>query len=244
MPVQKTNSDLSAFRRTREFVVCYPWMNPNPETLVYSPNLSVGEAIAAIARRRGLAPVVVDRAGAGLGLLHRQKFPAVILDCGDNAIAADFLEVCRHSRSNKSAVVIALTDGAQSAAGGASFCIRKSPDLRELVSALRTAEGMILREFKRYRRSPVMSSVVLDNDEHRLQLKTVNLSEGGMCVFSEIPGWNREHLVHFDDSELGLQFHTRSIIVWRAEGKSGIQFQFVSPAFRSALADWLQTSGH
>lgn len=215
----------------------------SPQTLVYSPTPSVSEAIAAIVRRRGLAPTVVNVAGAGLRLLHKGKFPAVILDCGDNAIAKDFLEVCRHSRSNRSAVVIALTDGQQTNVGpGANFCIRKSPDLRELTFALRTAEGMILREFNRYRRSPVTSSVLLDNDEHRLQLKAINLSEGGMCVYSEIPGWNREHTIHFDDPKIGLQFHTKSIVVWRAGGKSGLQFQSVSPACRSAITGWLQTS--
>lgn len=215
----------------------------NPETLVYSQNTIVGDAISAVARRRGLAPVMVNAAGAGLRLLHGRKFPAVILDCGDNAIAADFLQVCRHSRSNKTAVVIALTDGLPgNVASAANFCIRKSPDLRELTYALRTAEGMILREFNRYRRSPVTASVVLDNDEHRLQLKTINLSEGGMCVYSEIPGWNREHIVHFDDTQIGLQFRTKSVVVWRAQGKSGLQFQSVSPASRSAITNWLQAS--
>jgi len=215
----------------------------NPETLIYSQNTSLGDAVSAIVRRRGLAPVMVSAAGAGLRLLHGRKFPAVILDCGDNAIATDFLEVCRHSRSNKAAVVIALSDGLPSAvASAANFCVRKSPDLRELAYALRTAEGMILREFKRYRRSPVTASVVLDNDEHRLEVKSVNLSEGGMCVYSEIPGWNREHIVHFDDPLIGLKFRSKSVIVWRAQGKSGLQFQCVSSACRSAITNWLQAS--
>jgi len=215
------------------------------ETLVYSQNPTVGDAISATVRRRGLAPVMVTAAGAGLRLLHGRKFPAVILDCGDQAIATDLLQVCRHSRSNKSAVVIALTDGLQTAlASDANFCIKKSPDLRELAFTLRTAEGMILREFNRYRRSPLTSPVVLDNDEHRLQLKTINLSEGGMCVYSEIPGWNREHFVHFDDPEIGLQFRTKSVIVWRAQGKSGLQFQSLSPGCRTAIANWLQAAAH
>jgi hypothetical protein len=188
---------------------------------------------------------MVTAAGAGLRLLHGRKFPAVILDCGDQAIATDLLQVCRHSRSNKSAVVIVLTDGLQTAlASVANFCIKKSPDLRELAYTLRTAEGMVLREFNRYRRSPLTSPVVLDNDEHRLQLKTINLSEGGMCVYSEIPGWNREHIVHFDDPEIGLQFRTKSVIVWRAQGKSGLQFQSVSPGCRTAIANWLQAAAH
>ena len=224
-----------------QFMVCYIWMNP--QILVYHANLKMAEAISVAVRRRRFAPVAVTRVGAALRLLHRQKFPAAILDCGDTAIASDLLAICRSSRSNKSSVVFALTNGEQDALRRAAhICVKRSADLRALSLALHTAEGMILREFHRYNRLPITSSVVLDNDEHRLQLKTVNISEGGMCVLSEIPGWNREHAIHFDDPELGLQFRSKSAIVWRGRGQSGIKFEFPTPASRSALAEWLQAA--
>src|SRR5438309_267915 len=105
----------------------------NPQILIYHPNPKMGEAISAIARRRGLAPVLVNRVGAGFRLLHQQKFPAVILDFADEAIASDLVAICRHSKSNRSAVVLALTDREQIASEcGAHFCVKRSPDLNAL----------------------------------------------------------------------------------------------------------------
>jgi hypothetical protein len=211
-----------------------------PQILVYHPNPKMGDAISAIARHRGLSPVVVNRVGAGFRLLHHQKFPGIILDFADEAIASDLVAICRHSKSNRSAVVLALADRQQIASEcGAHFCVKRSPDLRELASALKAAQGMILREFRRYARVPMASCAMLDNDEHSLQLRTLNISEGGMCVQSEIPGWNRDHLVEFNQPEIGLQFQTRSTVVWTAEGKSGIKFHLSSTASRSALTEWL-----
>ena len=221
-----------------EFMVCYFWMNP--QILVYHANPKMAEAISVAVRRRRFTPVAVTRVGAALRLLHREKFPAAILDCGDPAIASDLLAICRSSSSNKFSVVFALTNGEHDAfQRAAHLCVKRSTDLRALSLALHTAEGIILREFHRYKRLPITSSVALDNDEHSLQLKTVNISEGGMCVLSEIPGWNREHAIHFDDSKIGLRFHSKSTIVWKDRGQSGIKFEFSTPASRSALAEWL-----
>ena len=204
-----------------------PIARMNPQTLVYSPNTKIGESIAAIAQRRGLAPMLVDSIGTALHLLQSKNFPAVILDCSGESEAADLLAVCRNSKSNKTAMVIALVgDGSIHSVRGSNLWVRRSPDLRELVAALRSVEGIILREFQRYRRSPIKSSVVLANDEHRIEMKTLNISEGGMCVSGEIPGVNREHYVHFHDPNIGFQLQTRSVVVWKANGKSGIQFRF------------------
>ena len=141
----------------------------NPQALVYSPSTKVGEAISAIAVRRGLAPVVVNASGAALRVLHSRKFHTVILDCGGESAAPDLLQVCRNSKSNKSAVVIAVVEpGPITDVRGANLWVKRSPDLRELTSALRSMEGIILREFQRYRRAPITSSVMLNNDEHSL----------------------------------------------------------------------------
>lgn len=215
----------------------------NPQTLVYSPNKKIGEDISAIALKRGMAPMLVNGLVAALGLLEKQKFAAVILDCSSESAASELLETCRNSRSNKSAMVIALVDDdSVEAARGSNLWVKRSTDLRELASALRSMEGIILREFQRYRRAPISSSVLLDNDEHSLHVKTVNISEGGMCVSGEIPGWNREHVVHFYNPEMGVHFQTKSLVVWKANGKSGLQFRFASESGRAALAQWLQAA--
>lgn len=215
----------------------------NPQALVYSPNRKIGEAVSAVALKRGMAPMLESGVRATLELLESKKFPAVILDFSGESAASELLHTCRNSRSNSSAMVIALV-GQESidSARGSNLWVKLSPDLRELSAALRSMEGIILREFQRYRRAPISSSVVLDNDEHSLQLQTVNISQGGMCVSGEIPGWNREHFVHFLDPDRGIRFETKSVVVWKANGKSGIQFRFASESGRAALAHWLQAA--
>ena len=215
----------------------------NLQALVYSPNRKIGEAVSAIAVKRGMAPVLVNGVRATVDLLEKRKFPAVILDFSGESAASELLHTCRNSRSNQSAMVIALM-GEESVdlARGSNLWVKLSPDLRELTSALRSMEGIILREFHRYWRAPISSSVTLDNDEHSLQVQTVNVSLGGMCVSGEIPGWNREHFAHFHDPNRGIRFETKSVVVWKANGKSGLQFRFASENGRAALAQWLQAA--
>jgi hypothetical protein len=61
-----------------------------------------------------------------------------------------------------------------------------------------------------------------------------------MCVSAEIPGWNRDHAVEFDGRQTDLKLRCTSQVVWRRNGKSGIQFRFTTPRSRSVLAEWLQ----
>jgi hypothetical protein len=81
---------------------------------------------------------------------------------------------------------------------------------------------------------------MLDNDEHSLQLKTVNVSEGGMCVQGEIPGWNKEHKVQLTHPEINSRFRADSYVVWSRNGRSGIQFRYVTPSARDVLYHWLE----
>lgn len=212
-----------------------------PEALIYSRDEKLGEALSTAVGRMKLQAVCASRAGAALNMLRSRKFPAVIVDCQDKPAATDLFELCRRSGSNKTSVVFALTGADETALSwGVTFAVKRPVDLdlRAFNSTLRTAEGMILQDFRRYRRIPIESFALLDNDEHRLQLATVNLSESGMCVHGEIAGWNREHLVQFH-AEMGLRFQANSYLVWSRNGRSGIHFRFMTTASRKALSGWL-----
>ena len=178
-----------------------------------------------------------------MNLLRCRKFPAVIVDCLDRAAAADLFEVCRCAGSNKSSVLFALTHENDTAKSwGVTFALKRPVklDLRAFTTVLRAAHGMILQDFRRYRRIPIGLSAVLDNDEHSLQLATVNLSEGGMCVRGEIAGRNKEHVVKLTHPEMNLRFQANSYVVWSRNGHSGVQFRFMSPACRQVLGNWLE----
>jgi hypothetical protein len=214
----------------------------NPETLIYSRDAGLSGALSAAVRRFKLEPVCVSRVGAALHQLRSRKFPAVIVDCIDRAAACDLFELCRSTGSNKSSVVFALTDETGSTSSwGVNFAVRRpvNLDLRAFNSVLRAAEGMIRQDFRRYRRIPIISVAVLDNEEHRLQVPMLNLSEGGMCVHSEIAGWKKEHIVQIEQPSTGLRVKANSYLVWTGSGKSGLQFRYMNAAARTSLLNWI-----
>ena len=215
----------------------------NPEALVYSRDVNLGAALSDAINRLKIGSVCASRVGAALHLLRGRKFPAVIVDCQDRAAATDLFELCRRAGSNKSSVLFALTDENETAKSwGVTFALKRpvESDLRVFTTVLRAAHGMILQDFRRYRRIPIGASAELDNDEHCLQLATVNVSEGGMCVRGEIPGFNKEHMVQFTHPEMNLRFRANSYVVWSRNGHSGLQFRVMSPACRLALGNWLE----
>lgn len=215
----------------------------SPEALVYSRDENLSAALSDALNRLKIGPVCASRVGAALNLLRGRKFPAVIVDCLDRTAAADLFELCRCTGSNKSSVLFALTHENDTARSwGVTFALKRPVelDLRAFTTVLRAAHGMILQDFRRYRRIPIGASAVLENDEHSLQLATVNVSEGGMCVRGEIPGWNKEHTVQFTHPEMNLRVRANSYVVWSRNGHSGVQFRVMSPACRLALGNWLE----
>lgn len=219
---------------------CFARRQMSLDVLIYSPEASVAAALSMAVRRLKWGPVSTDRAGAGLNLLRGRKYPAVIIDCIDLAAGSGLLELCRRSASNKTSIVFALTDERDAAiTRNANFVIRRSSYTRDFPAVLHAAEGLVRQEFRRYRRIPIDLPVVLSNDEHRLQVTTVNLSEGGMCIQGEVKGWNREHVVQFRNPRLNSEFRANSSIIWSDSGKTGVRFQMMSAAARVLLGEWL-----
>ncbi|MBV9073926.1 MAG: PilZ domain-containing protein [Acidobacteria bacterium] len=215
----------------------------DPQALIYTADVALSGTLSSTLRRQRLEPVCAGRLGAALHLLRSRKFPAVIVDCSDRSAATDIFQLCRSTGSNRSSVVFALTEGNESASSwGVNFAVKRpaGSDLRAFTTVLRAADGMIRQDFRRYRRIPVLSTAVLDNDEHRLQLSTLNISEGGMCVHGEVPGWNKEHIIEFHHPVSNLRFKANTYTVWSRNGKSGLQFRFMSNAAREALSSWIE----
>lgn len=211
------------------------------DVLIYSPEASVAAALSTAARRLKWNPLSIDRGGAGLDLLRGRKYPAVIIDCIDPATSSGLLELCRRSPSNKTSVVFALAEERDAAINrNANFVVKRSSYSRDLAPILYAADGLVRQEFRRYRRIPIDLPVMLSNDEHRLQVTTLNMSEGGMCIKGEVKGWNREHVLQFKNPKVESELRTSSSIIWSEFGKTGIRFQGMSAATRVLLGDWLR----
>ena len=210
--------------------------------LIYTPEASVAAALCTAAKRLKWNPFSIDRTGAGLDLLRGRKYPAVIIDCNDPAASSGLLELCRRSASNKTSVVFALAEERDAAINrNANFVVKRSSYSRDLAPILRAADGLVRQQFRRYRRIPIDLPVMLSNDEHRIQLTTLNLSEGGMCLKGEVKGWNREHVLQFRNPKVDSELRTGSSIIWSEYGQdwnsiSGDVGGCQSPAARLAEA--------
>jgi hypothetical protein len=219
----------------------FPRRQMNPEVLIYSPEASVTASLSAAVRRVKWHPTSTDRAGAGLNLIRSHRYPAIIIDCVDPAAASGLLDLCRRSASNKTSIVFALSDERDATTSrNANFVVQRSSFTRTFPAVLHAAEGLVRQEFRHHRRVPMGMPVVLSNDEHRLQLTTLNVSEGGMCLLGEVKGWNRDHQVQFRNPKVNSEFCASSSVIWSESGKTGVRFHGMSVAAKVLLGNWLK----
>jgi hypothetical protein len=174
--------------------------------------------------------------------LERKKFDVVIIDFLDSLQAGKLLKGTRASRTNRSAIAIAIASNADDLKlafdAGANFVIQRSSYETEIAATLRSAYGLILRERGRYNRFPLNTSVQIRGGNTSIDALILNISEGGLCLSGsdQIP-----------DGPLELTFslsETRSIQAtgvraWQRDRRSGIQFTNFAANSREDLDQWL-----
>src|SRR3984957_6638009 len=118
--------------------------------------------------------------------LHKEKFEACVLALGDGADAV--MESARSSPSNSRCVIYGMGGNAQEAMRYSKYGINaifneplERPAALKLVRATRM---LVLHEFRRYVRIPVMTEVSLVGDGRRIAATSIELSTGGMSIKS------------------------------------------------------------
>ena len=135
-------------------------------------------------RQFGIETVVVTADAAER--LKREKFEACVLSLGEGADAV--MEAARSSPSNSRCVIYGVGGNAQEAMSYSKFGINamfseplERPAALKLIRATRL---LVLHEFRRYVRIPVMTSVSLVGDGRRVSASSIEISSGGMSVKS------------------------------------------------------------
>ena len=135
-------------------------------------------------RQFGIETVVVTANAAER--LKKEKFEACVLSLGDGADAV--MEAARTSPSNSRCVIYGLGGNAQEAMRYSKFGINamfseplERPAALKLIRATRM---LVLHEFRRYVRIPVMTEVSLVGDGRRIATSSIEISSGGMSVKS------------------------------------------------------------
>lgn len=118
--------------------------------------------------------------------LHKEKFEACVLSLADGA--HEVMEAVRGSRSNSRCVIYGVGGSAQEAMRFSKYGINamfheplERPAVLKLVRATRM---LVLHEFRRYVRVPVMTEVSLVGDGRRIVASSIEMSSGGMSLSS------------------------------------------------------------
>lgn len=158
--------------------------------------------------------------------LAKEKFEACVLSLTDEA--EPVMEAARRSRSNSRCVIYGVGGNAQQAMRFSKFGINamfheplERPAALKLVRATRM---LVLHEFRRYVRIPVMTEVSVVGDGRRVAATSIELSSGGMSLKSHedfSAGINVE--VSFALMTLP-RVNVKGVISWRKPKSIGVRF--------------------
>jgi CheY-like chemotaxis protein len=182
---------------------------------------------------------------ASIRLLSCRKFDAVIVDLQLGEQAGLILDGVRLSPSNRTAVTFAITSSDADAAAAfrkkASFVFERPLSGKAILSTLKPAYGLILRERRRYFRCPIsISIVIMRRNLPEVRCNSVNISEGGMAVSTFVPlSPGEEVQVQFTLPDHPPPFLVESRICWWKTGHLGVRFVSFSPERKPELQEWL-----
>jgi len=135
-------------------------------------------------RQFGIETVVVTENAAER--IRKEKFEACVLSLGEGADTV--MESARTSPSNSRCIIYALGGNAQEAMRYSKYGINamfseplERPAALKLIRATRM---LVLHEFRRYVRIPVMTEVSLVGDGRRISGTSIEMSTGGMSLKS------------------------------------------------------------
>jgi hypothetical protein len=175
-------------------------------------------------RQFGIETVLV--AANAAERLTKEKFEACVLSLGDGADAV--MEAARTSPSNSRCVIYGVGGNAQEAMRYSKFGINamfseplERPAALKLIRATRM---LVLHEFRRYVRIPIMTEVSIFGDGRRFVASSIEISSGGMSVKTS------EDLAIGTNVDVSFALMTlprvnlKGVVSWRKPKSIGVRF--------------------
>jgi hypothetical protein len=191
-------------------------------------------------RQYGIETVTIP--GEDAERLGREKFEACVLPLESDV--ATIIALARSSTSNSRIVIYGLGGSAQDALRYSKYCINavfhEPLERSAALKLVRSTRPLVLHEFRRYVRIPVMTEVtVVASDSNRLTVTSQEISSGGMSLkgtHSLEPG----NLVEVSFSLLTLpRIWIRGYVTWKKPNKTvGIRFDSTDDR-RQRLKEWI-----
>ncbi len=185
-----------------------------------------------------------DQARTALG---RRKYDAVLVDCDDTDKSQSILRELRQGKSNKSCIAFAIVHGhttvQQAFEMGANFVLDKPISVDRATRSVRAAQGLIMRERRRYHRHLLRATgAILVDAGAELPVSITNISEGGIsieCARQLDEGGAARLKFVLPGAKRALE--VKGEIMWsNTEGQAGIRFQVLPLEVKKELDTWLE----
>ncbi len=175
--------------------------------------------------------------------LQREKVDALVLGINDQALP--ILEAVRNSASNKRAVLFGICDNLADAnvysRFGMNVLLQRPIDRQSALRAVRTTHLLIIHEFRRYARIPIIARFDALSGARHITGNTVEISGGGMSIRHKGSlGVNDDIQLTFDlPGRSGIKI--RGLICWvrPADSMAGVRFEPVQQPARLAIREWI-----
>jgi PilZ domain len=177
--------------------------------------------------------------------LRREKFEACVLNLGEGAGAEAVMEAARSSPSNSRCVIYGLGGNAQEAMRYSKYGINAmfSEPLERpaAIKLVRATHLLVLHEFRRYVRVPVMTEVAVKSaDGARFTASSIEISSGGMSLQTS------EELTLHSNVEISFALVTlprvtvRGVVSWRKPKSYGVRFDSADER-RHSVKKWIDS---
>jgi len=179
--------------------------------------------------------------------LTRERFEAVVVDCADEAAAAEVLKSCRAAPCNKHAVAVAIVDSQKvvrpAFSLGAHFTLYKPISSEHAKASFRAARALMKCERRRNARVAVEFPVtlILQNGAKEFRAITSDVSEGGMAIqIARRPQRSEAIRLKFPLPGSGSVVECAAEIAWEGTGAQiGLRFVDLAAGLRDDLRAWL-----
>ncbi len=169
-----------------------------------------------------------------------------ILVCHHGVQNTEAIKAIRATRSNRSAVIIALVkheDARRAAAQAGATLVVANPSREALACTLRAAYGMFVRQRLRSVRVPIAASMIiqLTSGPSRI-VSIVDVSETGACL--QLQQQLRKGMTFgfaFRLSPAEPRVEGQAVVVWsKPSGLTGVEFVMMAGTSADSLRDWLR----
>ena len=160
--------------------------------------------------------------------LRKEKFEACVLGLANGDDSEAVMEAARGSRSNSRCVIYGVGGSAQDAMRYSKYGVNamfheplERPAMLKLVRATRL---LVLHEFRRYVRIPVITEVSIIGEGRRLTATSVEMSSGGMSLNS-VEAFSPGAHVEISFALMTLpRVNLRGVISWNKPKSLGVRF--------------------